>query len=69
MTDVVSEPTRLLETMAAAFARGDSPNGEMLLGHALDLGIPWDEVTGAAARAIVVRYGSGPSIPARMLEA
>jgi hypothetical protein len=69
MTDVVSERTRLLETMAAAFARGDTSDGERLLEHALDLGIPWDEVTGAAARAIVVRYESRPSIPAGMLEA
>ena len=49
---------RLLETMVAAFARGDNVNGEALLGRALDEDLPWDEVTTAAARGVALRYGS-----------
>jgi hypothetical protein len=56
MAESATERHVLLESMTDAFARGDGPSGETLLAHALDQGIPWDEVTSAAARGMHLRY-------------
>ena len=46
----------LLSAVSEAFARGDAPRGEVLLTRALDAGIPWDQVTAAAANGTARRY-------------
>lgn len=69
MSDLAFEPTSVLDSMAAAFARGDGPSGEQLLERALDLGVPWDQVTGTAARAIVGHLGQRATLVARTPEA
>jgi len=55
----VSDWRDVLESMAGAFARGDSADAEALLQNALDQGVPWDQVTLAAARGIALRFNSG----------
>ena len=61
-------PSELLRSLAEAFARGESANGEILLQRALDHGIPWDEVTFAAARGVERRHaGCRPSVAGRRL--
>ncbi|MDP8923737.1 MAG: hypothetical protein M3O34_12760 [Chloroflexota bacterium] len=57
MTDVSADRRALLHALAAAFERGDAPRGETLLARALDAGIPWDQVTTAAADGMTRRYG------------
>ncbi len=49
----------MLEAIADAFAAGDNPLGEILLGRALDDDLPWDDVCAAAARGIAERFGEG----------
>lgn len=51
LPDVALSPARqhLLHALTRAYARGDAPLGEYLLGQALDEGLPWDEVCAAAA--------------------
>jgi hypothetical protein len=44
--------TSVLEALAEAYATGDNPLGEHLLGQALDDDLPWDQVCAAAARGI-----------------
>lgn len=56
MLDSSLDPRMLLTSLAEAFAHGDAPRGETLLADALDAGIPWDEVTVAAARGVSERY-------------
>ena len=46
----------MLSALSEAFASGDAPRGETLLTHALDAGIPWDQVTAAAAKGMARRY-------------
>lgn len=46
----------LLSALAEAFASGDAPRGESLLTDALDAGIPWDQVTTAAAGGMARRF-------------
>ena len=46
----------MLSALTDAFADGDAPRGEALLTHALDAGIPWDQVTTAAANGIARRH-------------
>jgi hypothetical protein len=48
-----------LEAIADAFAAGDNPLGEILLGRALDDDLPWDDVCAAAARGVAERFGEG----------
>ncbi|MFN8522942.1 MAG: hypothetical protein U0821_07510 [Chloroflexota bacterium] len=50
MLEQTQSSAALIESMLAAFARGDSADGERLMLRALDAGIPWDEVTAAAAQ-------------------
>ena len=56
MTDGSSDRGALLNALAEAYASGDAPRGESLLTHALDAGIPWDEVTAAAANGMWRRF-------------
>ena len=46
----------LLSAVSEAFASGDAPRGEAILTRALDAGIPWDQVTAAAAQGTARRY-------------
>jgi len=64
MLDSSLDPRILLSSMAEAFAHGDAPRGETLLAHALDSGIPWDQVTVAAARGVSERYARRQPEPA-----
>ena len=50
------DPRVLLSALAEAYERADDPRGESLLTSALDAGIPWDQVTTAAARGVSRRY-------------
>jgi len=51
-------PTRMLDALADAYARGDAPRGERLLVEALDHDLPWDQVCAAAAMGVGRRYAS-----------
>jgi hypothetical protein len=51
-----SDTASSLDAITLAYAAGDAPSGEQLLQHALDLGLPWDQVCSAAARGIAQRY-------------
>jgi hypothetical protein len=62
MVDVAMEPCGLLDAMVDAYARGDNDAGERLFAGALEYGVPWDEVTRAAARGIARRFESRRSI-------
>jgi len=46
----------MLTAVSEAFARGEAPRGEALLTRALDAGIPWDQVTAAAALGMARCY-------------
>jgi hypothetical protein len=50
------DATSVLESLADAYAAGDNPLGEHLLGKALDDDLPWDQVCAAAARGIARRH-------------
>ncbi len=51
-----AERLTVLEAMIDAFADGRRAQGEELLIRALDEGLPWDVVTGAAARSALRRF-------------
>ena len=58
MPDRSVDHRALLHALSEAFASGDAPRGEDLLTHALDAGIPWDQVTTAAANGMARRYAA-----------
>jgi hypothetical protein len=55
MADATADSRLTIDAMIDAFARGDNAHAEVLLCDALDRGVPWDQVTMAAAHA-VTRY-------------
>ncbi len=55
----------MLTAVSEAFASGDAPRGEALLTRALDAGIPWDQVTAAAALGMARCY-KGRTRPERV---
>src|SRR4051794_10777115 len=46
----------ILDSIAEAYAAGNSPLGEVLLSQALDDELPWNEVCAAAARGVARRF-------------
>ena len=56
MLDRSPRPPHVLDALADAYARGDAHRGDLLLGEALDLDLPWDQVCAAAASGVSRRY-------------
>lgn len=58
-------PTHL-QAITDAYAAGDAPLAEQLLLSALDEGLLWDMVCGAAARGIAARHADGACASRRL---